>query len=52
MDNKFEPIVQDAQTIDDEIKQENEHLLQRAVKFNKIYMAAAAQKKQLLQQFV
>ena len=40
-----EPTVQDAQTIDDEIKQQNEDFLQIAAKFNKIDMAATAQKK-------
>ena len=40
-----EPTVQDAQTIDDKIKQENEDFLQIAAKFNKIDMAATAQKK-------
>ena len=38
----IELTVQDAQTINDEIKQENEDFLQRAVNFNKIYMAATA----------
>ena len=40
-----EPTVQDAQTIDDEIKQQNEDFLQIAAKFNKIDMAATAKKK-------
>ena len=40
-----EPTVQDAQTIVDEIKQQNEDFLQIAAKFNKIDMAATAQKK-------
>ena len=40
-----EPTVQDAQTIDDEIKHQNEDFLQIAAKFNKIDMAATAQKK-------
>ena len=39
-----EPTVQDAQTIDDEIKQQNEDFLQIAAKFNKFDMAATAQK--------
>ena len=40
-----ERTVQDTQTIDDKIKQENEDFLQIAAKFNKIDMAATAQKK-------
>ena len=44
-----EPTVHDTQTIDDEIKQENEGFLQTAAEFNKTDMAATAQKKQLLQ---
>ena len=39
--------VQDAETIDDELKQENEDYLQTAAKFNKIDMVSTAQKKQL-----
>ena len=40
-----EPTVQGAQTIDDKIKQENEEFLQTPAEFNKIDMAATAQKK-------
>ena len=50
-----EPTVQGAQTIDDKIKQENEEFLQTPAEFNKIDMAATAQKKakkRLLQRFV
>ena len=49
-----EPTVQGAQTIDDKIKQENEEFLQTPAEFNKIDMAATAQKKakkRLLQRF-
>ena len=47
-----EPTVQDAETIDDKTKQENEDYLQTAAEFNKIHMVTTAQKKQLLQRFV
>ena len=40
-----ETIVQDVQTIDDEIKQENEDVLQTSAECNKIDMTATAQKK-------
>ena len=36
------PALQDAQTIDDEIKQENEDALQTAAEFDKINMAVTA----------
>ena len=39
-----EPTVQDAETIDDKTKQENEDYLQTAAEFNKIHMATTAQK--------
>ena len=39
-----EPTVQYVQTIDDEIKQENEDFLQTAAEFHKIDMAATTQK--------
>ena len=42
-----EPTVQDAETIDEEMKQENEDYLKTAAEFNKIDMAATAQKKRL-----
>ena len=38
----LEPALQDAQTIDDEIKQENEDALQTAAEFDKINMAVTA----------
>ena len=43
-----EPTVQDAQTIDEEIKQENKDFLQIAAKINKIDMVATAQKSDFL----
>ena len=39
-----EPTVQDVQTTDDEIKEENEDFLQTAAEFHKIDMAATTQK--------
>ena len=42
-----EPTAQDAETIDEEMKQENEDYLKTAAEFNKIDMAATAQKKRL-----
>ena len=39
-----EPTVQDVQTIDDEIRQENKDFLQTAAEFHKIDMAATTQK--------
>ena len=44
----IELIVQDVQTIDDEIKQENEDFLQTSAELNKIDMTATAQKNRLL----
>ena len=47
----IEPSVQDAQTINDKIKQENEDFLRTAAEFNKIDMAATAQKSDFCNDF-